>query len=118
MKFQSTAQQIFRWKDTDLTPGKIDYELILEANILQLIKQDLDKTPTALLRNDISTKASVQVHPEMKVFLFFSVKLKINLTLRICSVKTLKLRNLILVIVILSKDPFFPVEKRYNLIEK
>ncbi|GBN33899.1 hypothetical protein AVEN_187400-1 [Araneus ventricosus] len=36
-EFQSTVQQIYRWKDGEFTAGKIEAELILEANRLQLI---------------------------------------------------------------------------------
>ncbi|GFT09747.1 retrovirus-related Pol polyprotein from transposon TNT 1-94 [Trichonephila clavipes] len=40
-EFQSTVQQIYRWKEEDFTVVKIEAELILEANRLQLMKQDL-----------------------------------------------------------------------------
>lgn len=39
MEFQGAEQQIYRWKDTEFTPVKIESELILEGNTLQLIKQ-------------------------------------------------------------------------------
>ncbi|GBM72974.1 hypothetical protein AVEN_35092-1 [Araneus ventricosus] len=45
-EFQSTVQQIYRWKDREFTAGKIEAELALEANRLQLMKQDLEKTET------------------------------------------------------------------------
>ncbi|GBM64947.1 hypothetical protein AVEN_66133-1 [Araneus ventricosus] len=34
-EFQSTVQQIYRWKDEEFTAGKIEAELILEANRLR-----------------------------------------------------------------------------------
>ncbi|GFX61746.1 retrovirus-related Pol polyprotein from transposon TNT 1-94 [Trichonephila clavipes] len=40
-EFQSTVQQIYRWKEEDFRVVKIEAELILEANRLQLMKQDL-----------------------------------------------------------------------------
>ncbi|GFX73016.1 uncharacterized protein TNCV_1704181 [Trichonephila clavipes] len=42
-EFQSTVQQIYRWKEEDFRVVKIEAELILEANRLQLMKQDLRK---------------------------------------------------------------------------
>ncbi|GBM42682.1 Retrovirus-related Pol polyprotein from transposon RE1 [Araneus ventricosus] len=48
-EFQATVQQIYRWKDGEFTSGKIEAELILEANRLQLMKQDLEKPETVLL---------------------------------------------------------------------
>ncbi|GFS84911.1 uncharacterized protein TNCV_1033081 [Trichonephila clavipes] len=42
-EFQSTVQQIYRWKEEDFRVVKIEAELILEANRLQLMKQDLEK---------------------------------------------------------------------------
>ncbi|GFU24407.1 retrovirus-related Pol polyprotein from transposon RE1 [Trichonephila clavipes] len=48
-KFQSTVQQIYRWKEEDFRVGKIEAELILEANRLQLMKQDLEKEENAYL---------------------------------------------------------------------
>ncbi|GFW16407.1 retrovirus-related Pol polyprotein from transposon TNT 1-94 [Trichonephila clavipes] len=41
-EFQSTVQQIYRWKEEDFRVVKIEAELILEANRLQLMKQDLE----------------------------------------------------------------------------
>ncbi|GFX30379.1 uncharacterized protein TNCV_595491 [Trichonephila clavipes] len=41
-EFQSTVQQIYRWKEEDFRVVKIKAELILEANRLQLMKQDLE----------------------------------------------------------------------------
>ncbi|GFT86340.1 retrovirus-related Pol polyprotein from transposon TNT 1-94 [Trichonephila clavipes] len=37
-EFQSTVQQIYRWKEEDFRVVKIEAELILEANRLQLMK--------------------------------------------------------------------------------
>ncbi|GFT49005.1 hypothetical protein TNCV_3874741 [Trichonephila clavipes] len=42
-EFQSTVQQIYRWKEEDFRVVKIEAELILEANRLQLMKQNLEK---------------------------------------------------------------------------
>ncbi|GFX02576.1 retrovirus-related Pol polyprotein from transposon RE1 [Trichonephila clavipes] len=46
---QSTVQQIYRWKEEDFRVVKIEAELILEANRLQLMKQDLEKAENAYL---------------------------------------------------------------------
>ncbi|GFU35482.1 retrovirus-related Pol polyprotein from transposon TNT 1-94 [Trichonephila clavipes] len=48
-EFQSTVQQIYRWKEEDFRVVKIEAELILEANRLQLMKQDLEKAENAYL---------------------------------------------------------------------
>ncbi|GFX23300.1 uncharacterized protein TNCV_1558991 [Trichonephila clavipes] len=48
-EFQSTVQQIYRWKEEDFRVVKIEAELILEANRLQLMKQDLEKAGECLL---------------------------------------------------------------------
>ncbi|GFU70475.1 retrovirus-related Pol polyprotein from transposon RE1, partial [Trichonephila clavipes] len=48
-EFQSTVQQIYRWKEEDFRVIKIEAELILEANRLQLMKQDLEKAENAYL---------------------------------------------------------------------
>ncbi|GFT30048.1 retrovirus-related Pol polyprotein from transposon TNT 1-94 [Trichonephila clavipes] len=48
-EFQSTVQQIYRWKEEDFRAVKIEAELILEANRLQLMKQDLEKAENAYL---------------------------------------------------------------------
>ncbi|CAL1271368.1 unnamed protein product [Larinioides sclopetarius] len=45
-KFQSTVQQIYRWTYQEFTAEKIEAELILEANRLQLMKQDLANSET------------------------------------------------------------------------
>ncbi|GFY22494.1 retrovirus-related Pol polyprotein from transposon TNT 1-94 [Trichonephila clavipes] len=50
-EFQSTVQQIYRWKEEDFRVVKIEAELILEANRLQLMKQDLEKAENAYLRS-------------------------------------------------------------------
>ncbi|GFX70194.1 uncharacterized protein TNCV_4616321 [Trichonephila clavipes] len=47
MEFQSTVQQIYRWKEEVSGVVKIEAELILEANRLQLMKQDLEKAENA-----------------------------------------------------------------------
>ncbi|GFV11422.1 hypothetical protein TNCV_1697651 [Trichonephila clavipes] len=48
-EFQSTVQQIYRWKEEDFRVVKIEAELILEANRLQLMKQDLGEGGECLL---------------------------------------------------------------------
>ncbi|GFX50212.1 retrovirus-related Pol polyprotein from transposon RE1 [Trichonephila clavipes] len=56
-EFQSTVQQIYRWKEEDFRVVKIEAELILEANRLQLMKQDLEKVENAYLSSFTSTKS-------------------------------------------------------------
>ncbi|GFV11089.1 retrovirus-related Pol polyprotein from transposon TNT 1-94 [Trichonephila clavipes] len=56
-EFQSTVQQIYRWKEEDFRVVKIEAELILEANRLQLMKQDLEKAKNAYLSSFISKKS-------------------------------------------------------------
>ncbi|GFU75339.1 retrovirus-related Pol polyprotein from transposon TNT 1-94 [Trichonephila clavipes] len=56
-EFQSTVQQIYRWKEEDFRVVKIETELILEANRLQLMKQDLEKAENAYLSSFTSKKS-------------------------------------------------------------
>ncbi|GFU33301.1 retrovirus-related Pol polyprotein from transposon TNT 1-94 [Trichonephila clavipes] len=56
-EFQSTVQQIYRWKEEDFRVVKIKAELILEANRLQLMKQDLEKAENAYLSSFTSKKS-------------------------------------------------------------
>ncbi|GFX83090.1 uncharacterized protein TNCV_4986841 [Trichonephila clavipes] len=56
-EFQSTVQQIYRWKEEDFRVVKIEAELILEANRLQLMKQDLEKVENAYLSSFTSKKS-------------------------------------------------------------
>ncbi|GFV01207.1 retrovirus-related Pol polyprotein from transposon TNT 1-94 [Trichonephila clavipes] len=56
-EFQSTVQQIYRWKEEDFSVVKIEAELILEANRLQLMKQDLEKAENAYLSSFTSKKS-------------------------------------------------------------
>ncbi|GFV26105.1 retrovirus-related Pol polyprotein from transposon TNT 1-94 [Trichonephila clavipes] len=56
-EFQSTVQQIYRWKEDDFRVVKIEAELILEANRLQLMKQDLEKAENAYLSSFTSKKS-------------------------------------------------------------
>ncbi|GFV72361.1 retrovirus-related Pol polyprotein from transposon TNT 1-94 [Trichonephila clavipes] len=56
-EFQSTVQQIYRWKEEDFRVVKIEAELILEANSLQLMKQDLEKAENAYLSSFTSKKS-------------------------------------------------------------
>ncbi|GBL74326.1 Retrovirus-related Pol polyprotein from transposon TNT 1-94 [Araneus ventricosus] len=60
-EFQSTVQQIYRRKDGEFTTGKIKAELILEANRLQLMKQDLEKTETVFLSSASTSRKSSAV---------------------------------------------------------
>ncbi|GFV62782.1 retrovirus-related Pol polyprotein from transposon TNT 1-94 [Trichonephila clavipes] len=46
---RSTVQQIYRWKEEDFRVVKFEAELILEANRLQLMKQDLEKAENAYM---------------------------------------------------------------------
>ncbi|GFX74416.1 retrovirus-related Pol polyprotein from transposon TNT 1-94 [Trichonephila clavipes] len=55
-EFQSTMQQIYRWKEKDFRVVKIEAELILEANRLQLMKQDFEKPDNACLSSFTSKK--------------------------------------------------------------
>ncbi|GFY48613.1 uncharacterized protein TNIN_207581 [Trichonephila inaurata madagascariensis] len=57
-EFQSTVQQIYRWKVEDFRAVKIESELILEANRLQLMKQNLEKVENAYLSSFTSKKKS------------------------------------------------------------
>ncbi|GFW04927.1 retrovirus-related Pol polyprotein from transposon TNT 1-94 [Trichonephila clavipes] len=56
-EFQSTVQQIYRWKEEDFRVVKIEAELILEANRLRLMKQDLEKAENAYLSSFTSKKS-------------------------------------------------------------
>ncbi|GFU63623.1 retrovirus-related Pol polyprotein from transposon RE1 [Trichonephila clavipes] len=56
-EFQSTVQQIYRWKEEDFRVVKIEAELILEANGLQLMKQDLENAENAYLSSFTSKKS-------------------------------------------------------------
>ncbi|GFT50189.1 retrovirus-related Pol polyprotein from transposon TNT 1-94 [Trichonephila clavipes] len=56
-EFQSTVQQIYRWKEEDFRVVKIEAELILEANRLQLMKQDLEKAENAYSSSFTSKKS-------------------------------------------------------------
>ncbi|GFX33018.1 uncharacterized protein TNCV_3812871 [Trichonephila clavipes] len=51
------VQQIYRWKEEDFRVVKIEAELILEANLLQLMKQDLEKAENAYLSSFTSKKS-------------------------------------------------------------
>ncbi|GFS88822.1 retrovirus-related Pol polyprotein from transposon TNT 1-94 [Trichonephila clavipes] len=56
-EFQSTVQQIYRWKEEDFRVVKIEAELILQTNRLQLMKQDLEKAENAYLSSFTSKKS-------------------------------------------------------------
>ncbi|GFV31984.1 retrovirus-related Pol polyprotein from transposon TNT 1-94 [Trichonephila clavipes] len=51
------CKQIYRWKEEDFRVVKIEAELILEANRLQLMKQDLEKAENAYLSSFTSKKS-------------------------------------------------------------
>ncbi|KAF8791604.1 hypothetical protein HNY73_006445 [Argiope bruennichi] len=57
-EFQSTVQQIYRWKEEDFTAVKIEAEIILETNRLQLMRQDLEKVEAVYLSSSTSRKKS------------------------------------------------------------
>ncbi|GFY21842.1 retrovirus-related Pol polyprotein from transposon TNT 1-94 [Trichonephila clavipes] len=57
-EFQSTMQQIYRWKADDFRAVKIKAELILEANCLQFMKQDLENGENAYLSSFTSKKSN------------------------------------------------------------
>ncbi|GFY25522.1 retrovirus-related Pol polyprotein from transposon TNT 1-94 [Trichonephila clavipes] len=59
-ELQSTVQQIYRWKEEDFRVVKIEAELILEANRLQLMKQDLEKAENAYLSSFTSKKSKTR----------------------------------------------------------
>ncbi|GFV28858.1 hypothetical protein TNCV_1989921 [Trichonephila clavipes] len=51
------SKQIYRWKEEDFRVVKIEAELILQANRLQLMKQDLEKAENAYLSSFTSKKS-------------------------------------------------------------
>ncbi|GFT08558.1 uncharacterized protein TNCV_4401331 [Trichonephila clavipes] len=61
-EFQSTVQQIYRWKEEDFRVVKIETELILEANRLQLMKQDLEKSENASKKSKTLPGATAAAH--------------------------------------------------------
>ncbi|KAF8770880.1 Retrovirus-related Pol polyprotein like [Argiope bruennichi] len=60
-EFQSAVQQIYRWKEEDFRVVKIEAELILEANRLTLMKQDLEKAEGVYFSSSTSKKKSWKV---------------------------------------------------------
>lgn len=71
-EFQPTVQMIYRWKDEDFIPTKIEAELILEQNRLNLMKQDLERTETAfysrsLDSDELSGKTLQNLKPQVKL---------------------------------------------------
>ncbi|KAF8785428.1 hypothetical protein HNY73_010963 [Argiope bruennichi] len=60
-EFQSTVQQSYRWKEEDFRVVKIEAELILEANRLTLMKQDLEKAEDVYFSSSTSKKKSWKV---------------------------------------------------------
>ncbi|GFU17401.1 uncharacterized protein TNCV_4565981 [Trichonephila clavipes] len=65
-EFQSTVQQIYRWKE-EFRAVKIEAELILEANRLQLMKQYLEKAENAYLSSFTSKKSKTHTHTHFLV---------------------------------------------------
>ncbi|GFT74217.1 retrovirus-related Pol polyprotein from transposon TNT 1-94 [Trichonephila clavipes] len=89
-EFQSTVQQIYRWKEEDFRVVKIEAELILEANRLQLMKQDLEKAENAYLSSFTSKKsktlpgATAAAHGNPNGKNDYQKKSEFNINLRFC----------------------------------
>ncbi|GFU83345.1 retrovirus-related Pol polyprotein from transposon TNT 1-94 [Trichonephila clavipes] len=89
-EFQSTVQQIYRWKEEDFRVVKIEAELILEANRLQLMKQDLEKAENAYLSSFTSKKsktlpgATAAAHGDPNGKNDYQKKGEFNINLRFC----------------------------------
>ncbi|GFW89229.1 retrovirus-related Pol polyprotein from transposon TNT 1-94 [Trichonephila clavipes] len=89
-EFQSTVQQIYRWKEEDFRVVKIEAELILEANRLQLMKQDLEKAENAYLSSFTSKKsktlpsATAAAHGDPNGNNDYQKKSEFNINLRFC----------------------------------
>ncbi|GFU23408.1 retrovirus-related Pol polyprotein from transposon TNT 1-94 [Trichonephila clavipes] len=89
-EFQSTVQQIYRWKEEDFRVVKIEAELILEANRLQLMKQDLEKAENAYLSSFTSKKsktlpgATAAAHGDPNGKNNYQKKSEFNINLRFC----------------------------------
>ncbi|GFV50591.1 retrovirus-related Pol polyprotein from transposon TNT 1-94 [Trichonephila clavipes] len=89
-EFQSTVQQIYRWKEEDFRVVKIEAELILEANRLQLMKQDLEKAENAYLSSFTSKKsktlpgATAAAHGDPNGKNDYQKKSEFNINLRFC----------------------------------
>ncbi|GFX40253.1 retrovirus-related Pol polyprotein from transposon TNT 1-94 [Trichonephila clavipes] len=89
-ELQSTVQQIYRWKEEDFRVVKIEAELILEANRLQLMKQDLEKAENAYLSSFTSKKsktlpgATAAAHGDPNGKNDYQKKGEFNINLRFC----------------------------------
>ncbi|GFS89807.1 retrovirus-related Pol polyprotein from transposon TNT 1-94 [Trichonephila clavipes] len=89
-EFQSTVQQIYRWKEEDFRVVKIEAELILEANRLQLMKQDLEKAENAYLSSFTSKKsktlpgATAAAHGDPNGKNDYQKRSEFNINLRFC----------------------------------
>ncbi|GFV43749.1 retrovirus-related Pol polyprotein from transposon TNT 1-94 [Trichonephila clavipes] len=89
-EFQSTVQQIYRWKEEDFRVVKIEAELILEANRLQLMKQDLEKAENAYLSSFTANKsktlpgATAAAHGDPNGKNDYQKKSEFNINLRFC----------------------------------
>ncbi|GFT42093.1 copia protein [Trichonephila clavipes] len=93
-EFQSTVQQIYRWKEEDFRVVKIEAELILEANRLQLMKQDLEKAENAYLSSFTSKKsktlpgAKAAAHGDPNGKNDYQKKGEFNINLRFCEAES------------------------------
>ncbi|GFT22243.1 retrovirus-related Pol polyprotein from transposon TNT 1-94 [Trichonephila clavipes] len=80
----------FRWKEEDFRVVKIEAELILEANRLQLMKQDLEKAENAYLSSFTSKKsktlpgATAAAHGDPNGKNDYQKKGEFNINLRFC----------------------------------
>ncbi|GFX58780.1 retrovirus-related Pol polyprotein from transposon TNT 1-94 [Trichonephila clavipes] len=89
-EFQSTVQQIYRWKEEDFRVVKIEAELILRANRLQLMKQDLEKAKNAYLSSFTLKKsktlpcATAAVHGDPNGKNDYQKRSEFNINLRFC----------------------------------
>ncbi|GFV83848.1 hypothetical protein TNCV_387561 [Trichonephila clavipes] len=87
---RSTVQQIYRWEEEDFRVVKIEAELILEANRLQLMKQDLEKAENAYLSSFTSKKsktlpgATAAAHGDPNGKNDYQKRSEFNINLRFC----------------------------------
>lgn len=56
-EFKTTVQAIYRWKDEDFTPQKIEAELLLEENRLQISRTDVEPERTMAFCADSEKKS-------------------------------------------------------------
>ncbi|GBM31678.1 Retrovirus-related Pol polyprotein from transposon TNT 1-94 [Araneus ventricosus] len=55
-EYESIVQAIYRWTDTEFQPDKIEGELLLEENRLQLTRKDLDIVSSIAFSNEMHRK--------------------------------------------------------------